>query len=49
MTDFNLCFSITCPQTYDAAVLEAGFVASDPAELGGAAKWKYRFAVSATP
>jgi len=46
---FNLCFSITCPQAYEAAVLEASFVASDPGELGGAAKWRYRFAVSATP
>ena len=47
--DFNLCFDTTCPQTYTAALLKATFVASDPAELGGAVKWKYKFAVTATP
>jgi hypothetical protein len=47
--DFNLCFDATCPQTYAATLFKASFVASDPAELGGVVKWKYQFAVSATP
>ena len=47
VTDFNLCFLDSCPPTYKATLLEAGFVGQDPQELGGAAKWRYRFAESA--
>ena len=44
ITDF--CF-LNCEQNYPAIVFEASTVAHDPQELGGLAKWRYRFAESA--
>jgi len=46
VTDFCL---FDCNLTHNASVLSASFIGDDPNEWSGAAKWKYRFAVSATP
>jgi hypothetical protein len=49
VADFNLCFDTSCPQSYGASLFKASFVSDSPNEFGGAVKWQYKFAVSATP
>jgi hypothetical protein len=45
---FDLCFDpAVCPAKPVAALLSASLVASVPDELGGAAKWQYKFATTA--
>ena len=42
----DFCFSGLRAAKYGASLFEAGFVGQDPQALGGAAKWRYRFAES---
>jgi hypothetical protein len=44
--DFNLCFG-NCTPVYGASLFAASVMASDPAEFGGSAKWRYKFAATA--
>ncbi len=45
--DFDLCFFGNCSPKPGASLMSASGVASDPNELGGIVKWRYKFAATA--